>query len=92
MALKIRVIYENGVLRPLEPVDLLEGQEASISIETMTADEAALRAALGDSVRWRDPTDDRDAWVEDLAHEIEDAFKGLGPLSEIIIEERNEGW
>jgi DNA-binding transcriptional MocR family regulator len=50
----------------------------------------AIRTALGDSVRWHDPSDDRHAWVEQEAQAIEDAFRGLRPLSEIIIEERGE--
>jgi len=89
MALKIRAIYQNGQIKLLDPVDLQEGQQMTISIETISDDEA-LRAALGDSVQWPDPNYDEDAWVEDEAQAIEDAFRGLRPLSEIIIEERGE--
>lgn len=30
---KIRAVYEDGVLKPLEPVDLVEHQEVVVSIE-----------------------------------------------------------
>lgn len=89
----VKAIYEGGKFRLLEPVHLSEGQTVTIDIlpETASANEAeAVRAALGDSVRWHDPTDNRHAWVEDMADEIADAFRGLKPLSEIVIEERDE--
>jgi predicted DNA-binding antitoxin AbrB/MazE fold protein len=89
MALKIRAVYENGQIKLLDPVDLYEGQPLTLIPEEMGDDEA-LRAALGDSVQWPDPNYDEDAWVEDEAHNIEEAFRGLPPLSEIIIEERGE--
>jgi predicted DNA-binding antitoxin AbrB/MazE fold protein len=89
MALTIRAVYQEGQLRLLDPVDLPEGQQVKISIETMT-DEEAVRAALGDSVRWPDTSDDSDAWVEELADEIDLAFQGEPPLSQIIIEDRGE--
>ena len=89
MALKIRAIYENGQIKLLDPVELHEGQQLTISVEPVSDDEA-IRAALGDLVQWPDPTYDEDAWVEDEAQAIEDAFRGLRPLSEIIIEERGE--
>jgi predicted DNA-binding antitoxin AbrB/MazE fold protein len=89
MVLTIRAVYHEGQLRLLDPVDLPEGQQVKISIETMTEEEA-LRAALGDSVRWPDTSDDSDAWVEELADEIDRAFQGDPPLSQIIIEDRGE--
>ncbi len=92
MALAIKVVYENGVFRPLEPIDLPEGLEGTVRLikpESMSELEQ-LKLLLGDLVQWADPEDDRHAWVEDMAQEIEDEFKGLRPLSEIIIEERGE--
>ena len=87
----VKAIYEGGKFRLLEPVHLSEGQKVTLDIlpETALQNEAeAIRAALGDSVRWHDPNDNRHAWVEDMAGEIAEAFKGLKPLSEVIIEER----
>jgi predicted DNA-binding antitoxin AbrB/MazE fold protein len=91
MALKIRAIYENGQIKLLNPVELHEGQELTVNVEQVSERDAVC-AALGDLVQWSDPTYGEDAWVEDLADEIAEAFRGLRPLSEIIIEERNSGW
>jgi predicted DNA-binding antitoxin AbrB/MazE fold protein len=88
MAIEIRAIYENGLFRPLDPVDLAEGQEVTVSF--VMNEETAIRAALGDLVHWHDLNADIHPEIEDEAQAIEDAFRGLRPLSEIIIEERNE--
>jgi hypothetical protein len=40
------------------------------------------------SVQWSDTSDDSDTWVEELADEIDRAFQGEPPLSQIMIEER----
>jgi predicted DNA-binding antitoxin AbrB/MazE fold protein len=85
----VRAIYQGGQLRLLEPVELPEGQPVRVTIERLNEREA-LRAALGDSVHWPDPTDDTDAEIEAEAAAIEEAFKGSRPLSEIIIEKRGE--
>jgi predicted DNA-binding antitoxin AbrB/MazE fold protein len=93
VAMVVKAVYEDGKLRPLEPIQLVEGQTVTIDVlpEPLNMSEAeAIRAALGDTVRWHDPNDDRHAWVEDMKDEIAEAFKGLKPLSDIIIEERNE--
>jgi predicted DNA-binding antitoxin AbrB/MazE fold protein len=90
MAVQIHAIYENGQLRLLEPVDLPDGQHVKIEIAPLSEDER-VREALADlSVRWHDSADDRDAWVEEMAEEIRNAYTGEKPLSEIIIEERGE--
>lgn len=89
----VKAIYEGGKFRLLEPVQLNEGQTVSLDILPETAnltESEAIRAVLGDLVRWSDPNDNRHAWVEDMKDEIAEAFKGLKPLSEIIIEERDE--
>jgi predicted DNA-binding antitoxin AbrB/MazE fold protein len=87
----VRAVYENGHLRLLDPVELAEGQEIIVRLEKQD-ERAAVRAALGDLIRPANPDDNRDAWVEDEAQNIEDAFRGTRPLSEIIIEERESGW
>lgn len=89
MALKIRAIYEDGKIKLLDPVELAEGQQITISIEPVN-ERATLKAILGDMVRWSNPDDDRDAWVEDMADEIDRAFRGDIPLSQYIIEDRGE--
>jgi len=92
MLTAIRAIYEQGRLRLLDPVELTEGQQVSVTIQPV--DElAATRAALGDSVIWSDPTSgDPKVDEEAMMKIVEEGFKGTRPLSEIIIEEREEGW
>jgi len=46
MAKSIPAIYENGVLRPLEPVTLTEHQQVRLSIIIGQPDETALEAWL----------------------------------------------
>lgn len=91
MALKIRVAYQDGQIKLLDPVELQEGQQMTINIEPVSDDEA-IRAALGDSVQWPVPNYNEDAWVEDMADEIAEKLSRGRALSEIIIEERNSGW
>lgn len=83
----IRAIYQNGQLRLLDAVDLVEGQE----VQLVLVDEPdRVDAALADLlVQPLDVEDDIDE--EALLKEIEEAFRGQPPLSETIIQERNEG-
>jgi predicted DNA-binding antitoxin AbrB/MazE fold protein len=46
MTVKILAVYEQGQLRLLEPVELRERQQVSITIDPITADDA-IRAASG---------------------------------------------
>lgn len=91
MIVNVQAVYEDGHLRLLEPVNLQNGQQVSISIQTKPESDEAIRAALGDLVQWPNPHDDRYAEVEALAEEIDRAFSvGSRPLSEMIIEDRGE--
>ena len=85
----IRAVYENGTLRLLDPVMLIPGQEVTVTIEAPT-EQGAMRNVLGDLVRWADLNADEDAWAENEADAIDQAFQGLPPLSQIILEERGE--
>jgi predicted DNA-binding antitoxin AbrB/MazE fold protein len=85
----IRAVYENGSLRLLDPVTLTPGQQVTVTIEPLT-EQNVLRTVLGDLVRWADPQQDQDAWTENEAAAIDQAFQGLPPLSQIILEERGE--
>ncbi len=91
----IEAIYRDGQLRLLDPVDLAEGQRVRVTIQTVVEEwgeeEKHLRAVLGDMVRWPNPDDDRDAWVELMVDEIDQAYQGEPPLSEVIIQDRGEG-
>jgi predicted DNA-binding antitoxin AbrB/MazE fold protein len=89
MVLSVQAIYHNGQLQLLQSVDLPEGQQVQVSIEV--ADEREiLKGILGDSVSWSNPSDDNDAWVEGMAEEIDHAYQGNPPLSQIVIEDRGE--
>jgi hypothetical protein len=46
---------------------------------------------LGDLVSWHDPDSDIHPEAEAFADEIEEGFRGTRPLSEIIVEEREQG-
>lgn len=85
----VRAIYENGHLRLLDPVSLEAGQQVTITIEPVT-EQQVLRETLGDLVRWADPTNDPNAWVEAEAEAIDTAFQAATPLSQYILEERGE--
>lgn len=82
-----RAIYENGVLRLLDAVNLVDGQEITISIDTHTL----FQELMGDlPVQWPDRSTPRDEELEaQLAEAMREYSKGQ-PLSELIIEERGE--
>lgn len=89
MALVVRAVYEGDrQLRLLDPVELEKGQEVSVTIEQ--DERAVLKSILGDTVQWSNPDDDSNAWVEEMADEIDRAFQGDPPLSQYIIEDRGE--
>jgi predicted DNA-binding antitoxin AbrB/MazE fold protein len=88
MAQPIRAIYHEGQLRLLDSVDLAEGQEIQLLI---LPDREKLRAALGDLLIEVDATEDEDFDETKLQAEIGEAFRGQPPLSETIIEERQNG-
>lgn len=84
----VRAVYKDGQLRLLDPVDLVDGQEVSI---TIMPERDLVRAALGDLLaRLPDPSHD-DFDENELMREIEEGFRGQPPLSETIIAERHEG-
>jgi predicted DNA-binding antitoxin AbrB/MazE fold protein len=85
----VRAVYESGRFRLLDPVELAEGQQVTLTISQSERD--ALRAALSDMpVKWPDPSDDSDAGLEEMAEVIDSAFRGSPPLSEVIIQDRGE--
>ena len=88
MADVIEAVYENGQIRLLSPVNLIEGQRVHIAIEPLEM-QSAVREALGDLVvHWPDASDDSDSHLDQLADELDRAFQGEPPLSQIIIEDR----
>ena len=82
----IRAVYRNGQLRPLEPLNLGEGEEVEIQIVKPSA---RLVDAVADMLVRYD--DDGEEINEDaLQKQLDDALAGKCPLSEIIIEDRHE--
>jgi predicted DNA-binding antitoxin AbrB/MazE fold protein len=84
----IRAVYQNGQLRLLDPVNLSEGEEVQL---TIFSEEERELAALGDLLaEVPAPTGESMDEVdeEELARQIEEAFRGQPPLSDTIIEER----
>ena len=58
MIANVKVRFSNGVLTPMEPLDLEEGQEVMVSIEDLPSAEhrlEALRASAGGWEGGRDP-------------------------------------
>ena len=54
MTIKVKAIYSNGTLTPLEPVDLKEGVEVSVSIddEPQLSDEERLERLMSAAGGW----------------------------------------
>jgi predicted DNA-binding antitoxin AbrB/MazE fold protein len=88
MSHPVRAIYTEGRLQLLDPVDLIEGQEIAL---TILSDAERVRAALGDLRVEMASLSDHDVDETALAREVEEAFQGQSPLSEILIQERREG-
>ena len=84
----IRAVYENGLLRPLDPISLMDGQHIQLMI---LSEQEQTRAALADLVVQFDaqPLEDIDEAV--LQAEIDASITGNPAVSDAIIEERREG-
>ena len=87
MVTPIRAVYENGHLRLLHSVPLVEGQEIDVVI--LTERERAI-AALGELAAPL-PHLDEDIDEDALLREIDDEYRGKPSVSDAIIEERREG-
>jgi predicted DNA-binding antitoxin AbrB/MazE fold protein len=97
----VRAIYENGMLRLLDPVQLREGEQVEVVVQMLEdsaheSHRAKLRAALADmDIQWSTPdisVDDELGNVDEeaLLSQIQEELSGSKPLSEIIIEDRRE--
>jgi predicted DNA-binding antitoxin AbrB/MazE fold protein len=82
---QIEAIYENGVLRPLEPLDLDESQRVTITI----ADDGEGEEALFDPAFTR--------WCAEQSHnapsleEVRQALAKIrGSMADVVIAERDE--
>lgn len=87
MAQTIRAVYEEGHLRPLDPINLQEGEEVQV---TILSERERVRAALGDLLVEHTDMPEDDIDEEALMRRIDAELKGV-TVSDAIIEERREG-
>jgi predicted DNA-binding antitoxin AbrB/MazE fold protein len=88
MTQAIRAIYEQGWLRLLDPVNLIEGQEVHVML---LSERERARAALDDLLVQYEPEPIKEVDEAQLLAEIDAAMQGKPPISDVIIEERREG-
>jgi predicted DNA-binding antitoxin AbrB/MazE fold protein len=67
MALTVKAVYENGVLRPAEPLPLKEHEKVQVTV--LTAADVQAAPASGTRgyglIRWTGPLEDLDYLIED---------------------------
>ncbi|HXG63889.1 MAG TPA: antitoxin AF2212-like protein [Blastocatellia bacterium] len=95
--LKVTTIYENGVLRPLAPLDLPEHSEVHVEIQQVLSPEAAstlarkVRHALlaaGLSLPTGDVATEAATLSDERREELARLFSAERPLAELISEDR----
>jgi len=104
MSQTITAIYANGVLRPVTPLDLPEQAQVEIEVKQVAAPkteqleervrihQALVAAGLVANADTWSPSPLPDLISEEEEEELGRLFAGDKPLSEVIIEEREEGW
>jgi predicted DNA-binding antitoxin AbrB/MazE fold protein len=83
MVQRIDAVYENGLLRPLEPLQLSEHERVSVTIET-PADASWLDL---DAMEWARKEGDPEVSLDDVRRRL---AKLDGTLSDLVITERGE--
>jgi predicted DNA-binding antitoxin AbrB/MazE fold protein len=96
MSQNIQAIYENGILRPLQPLDLPENKTVKITVlddvqngdETMRekADRVLREAGLISSLKF--PVTEKDILSEEERQRLGKLFSGEKPLGDYIDEDR----
>jgi predicted DNA-binding antitoxin AbrB/MazE fold protein len=88
MSRVIRAVYEQGRLRPLDPLSLADGQEILL---TILSERERVRAALGDILApaVAEPEDKLDEVA--LLPMIDEELRGSVSVSGAILEERRGG-
>ena len=87
--ISIRAVYEEGRLRPLDPLDPEEGQEVRLLI--LKGEKEPVREALGEMVVPPSHVEEEALDEEALLREIEEACRGGPPASDAILQERRDG-
>jgi len=83
MRQKFDAVYENGLLRPLEPLHLPDHERVSVTVESGSVDDWLDH----DAVEWAKQEGDPSISLEDLRSRL---TKLNGSLSELVINERGE--
>ncbi len=77
MAVSIKVVYENGVFRPLEPVEFPEDQELQATIELLNGDESKIHVDWTEIFGYDPDSEEgqarrREDWIEILGFDPRD--------------------
>ena len=88
MVQAVRAVYEQGWLRLLDPVNLIEGEEIHV---VLLSERERARAALDDLLVEYELEPAEAIEEAKLLVEIDASMQGKPPLSDAIIEERREG-
>jgi predicted DNA-binding antitoxin AbrB/MazE fold protein len=88
MAQAVRAVYEQGWLRLLDPVNLIEGQEIHVML---VSERERARAVLDDLLVQYEAEPVEEIDETKLLVEIDATMQGQPPISDAIIEERREG-
>lgn len=88
MVQAVRAIYEQGWLRLLDPVHLIEGQEIHVML---LSERERARVALDDLLVQYEPLSVEEVDEAKLLEDIDAALQGKPPVSEAMIQERREG-
>jgi predicted DNA-binding antitoxin AbrB/MazE fold protein len=81
----IQAVYENEVLHPLEPLQLAERQQVTVTIDD-SIDLSPNHSLLVSSAEWSYAAHD-DICLEEVRHSLANIH---GSLSEAVLEERRE--
>lgn len=83
MRQKIDAVYENGLLKPLEPLDLSEHERVSITVESRGGDDWLDHEALD----WARQEGDPSISLDELRRRLSALS---GSLADLVIAERGE--
>lgn len=99
MAELVAAVYEKGLLRPLKPLHLQEQQTVFLQIVPQSGDEEVdritARLVRAGILTLPEPLDEDEEYISDEELKLLAAEVAAGsdrPLSEIIIEERDQSW
>ncbi len=88
MAQEVRAVYEDGRLHVLDPVNLSEGEQVQLMI---LSEQERTRVALGGLLVESEPDTGDTVDEAGLLAEIDATLQGRVPVSEVIIQERQDG-